>query len=264
MKKLILLFALLSSAAGATNIYDPVGGGVVTLTNAADTAAIAISGTKYATVLWVVNTAGSGGITAEYTTDAAGLNSVNWLTPPYSKRTDVLSANPAVTPWTNNTPVAGTYETPLGSNVTAFRIRYQTAGTATTITVIGGLPYVPGVRVTAVIYDVTSAGGAASDTGTLDLSGWSAAVIKGFESGVAGGFLNVSSLDDAGAIFGTSEYGVALATAVAVYVHYGVAPLAGPTRGATIETLGQIPKRARVQIGAIAAITGRIRIEARR
>jgi len=215
------------------------------LVNLNDAASIAALGTQLASVQWAVTAAGSGAITTEYTDDPNGQLSLNWKPTPYSKRLDVQSVNPAVAPWVNAAPVVGNYETPLPGNCTAFRIRYQTAGTQTAVSITPGLPYVPGVPVTATLYDVTSALNTAIDTGTLDISGWASALVIHLSSGGVPGFVD-NALSDAGLLYQAST-----ATANA-FIWYGV----GGTKA--------LNKRMDFSSTAIAAQTSNIRIEARR
>src|SRR5690242_6220458 len=116
-----------------------------------DTATSYMNGSSWASVYWTIGTAGGGAITTEISLDGG----TNWIASAYSRRLDAVSANPSVAPWANNGPVAGTYETPIPANCTAFRIRYQTAGTATSGTLTPGVAFSPGVPVVATLYDVT-------------------------------------------------------------------------------------------------------------
>ena len=101
-------------------------GGTAQLLAAADEARLAISGAQYSSVIWVVQTAGSGGITAEYSKDGG----INWLVPALTTRMDAVSANPSTAQWANNGPVAGTYETPLPANAVEVLTEWVKAGAA--------------------------------------------------------------------------------------------------------------------------------------
>lgn len=167
-----------------------------------DAATVYLTGSSWASVYWTVKTAGSGGITTEYSKDAGA----NWLATAYSSRIDNVTANPSTAPWANNTPVVGTYETPIPANCTAFRIRYQTAGTTTSVSVSPGVAYAPGVPVVATLFDQTSGTNAALSTGVLDVSGWTV-LVGAYTAGAAGSFVP-KLVDDAGAVpaFGNSAY----------------------------------------------------------
>ncbi len=234
--------------------------------NLNDAATIFIKGSDFCNVLWTVAAApGTAKLTAEYTTDTI-VPPVNWLTAPYSKEIDLVSANPLVQAWSNQTAVAGTFETPLPGNCTAFRVRVGTGGTAVSVSLTGGLSYETGVPVTATLYDVTSAVNTALNTGTIDSSGWVSASLSGFMSGVAGGTFGVNPVDDFGAVgvLGIPQWGVVTATGVAYVAQFGSSTPVGPSRGITLEALGMLPKRINASMSPVAAITGRIRIEVRR
>lgn len=176
MRKL-LLAALLCTALPAfaqTTFFpgDPAGGITASLSIANDRVCVKSEGRAWATVVWTVSTAGNGAITTEVTSERGF---VNFVPSPYSKRIDQTSSSPTYALWTNTTPVAGTYETPLPGNATEFCIRYQTAGTATTISLAAGTPYVAGNPITATLVDVTEGStGAGISAITLDISGWNA------------------------------------------------------------------------------------------
>jgi hypothetical protein len=178
MRKLVLAaFAALciSLPAFAQSTFtsgDPAGGISASLVIANDNVMVKAEGRQWATVVWTVSTAGSGAITTEYTSDR---NLNNWLPAPYTKRLDQVSSNPTIQTWANTTPVAGTYETPLPGNAVAFRIRYQTAGTATTIFLSAGTAYNPGDPITATLLDITEGSiGAGIAAQVLDIAGWNA------------------------------------------------------------------------------------------
>ena len=223
-----------------------------------DAVVLPIRGKDWATVKWVVSLAGSGGITAEYTDDPLGAGSVNWKTPPYSRRLDQVTANPSVAPWANNTPVAGSYETPIPANCTAFRIRYQTAGTETDITISGGALYA-GI-VSATLYDITSAVNTAIDTGVLDLSGWDVESV--YFVTPAGGSGAIKVIDDAG----TAATLHTVPASAAVMVTLAEAGPGSATAVAATGTvpIGLFPKRMQFTSAAVVALTSRIRIEAYR
>ena len=161
-----LLRALTLDSAG--RLITTTADGAATVTGPASTAALALSGARWASVYFPLNGA-SGTMTQQYSVDGG----VNWLTGPYVKRLDVVSANPAVT--ATITSASGTYEMPLPGNTTNVRLSGASGGT---VTIAGGLPYVTGVPVTATLAEVTSVN-VAYDSGTLELAGWSSVFVEG-------------------------------------------------------------------------------------
>ena len=161
-----LLRALTLDSAG--RLITTTADGAATVTGPASTAALALSGARWASVYFTLNGA-SGTMTQQYSVDGG----VNWLTGPYVKRIDVVSANPAVT--ATITTASGTYEMPLPGNTTNVRLSGASGGT---VTIAGGLPYVTGVPVTATLAEVTSVN-VAYDSGTLELAGWSNVLVEG-------------------------------------------------------------------------------------
>jgi hypothetical protein len=268
MRKLLLLLAIALPAAAqqqtisAQQLYF-TNSVPTTLVATNDAVCVPLDGQQWASAMWTVATAGSGGITTEYTNDpsATPCSSLNFLPSAYAKRLDQASANPSTSPWANNTPIAGRYETPLPGNATAFRIRYQTAGTATVITLAGGAVLVPGVPVVATLWDVTSAVNTAIDTGILELgAGWASASAFIVTPAAGSGAINV--VDDAG----TS---VALHTVPASATVMVTFALGGPSAVTAVAASGTVPigvlsRRMRFTTAAVAAVTSRIRVEVRR
>jgi len=260
MKKLILsaaamcLCALPAVAQTTYSTYDVSGGISASIVTAGDAVQLAIRGGSYATARWVVSTAGTATITTEYSTDGA----VNWLASAYSKRLDAVSANPSVAPWANNSPVAGTFETPLPGNATHFRIRCGTGGTATVVSLSGGAFFVPGVPVAAVLWDVTSGTNAANNTGTLDVSGWASAEHTFTMNGGVPAFA-IAEVDDAGVALANLVTGTA-----AFSGNIGSGTIGGTAGIVAATSTVQLPRRLQYTSAAIAAQTSRVRIVARR
>lgn len=271
MKKLLLgaaLAALLSlpaTAATITTFIDSQGGGTATLTATNDAIqlcgrdAFTPLGGVWGTVSWSVTSAGSGnGITTEYTKEQAH---TNFLAAPYSARTDAVTANPSTAPWANNTPVVASYETPIPGNAICFQIRLQTAGSAPAVVRIGaGAAYISGVPVVATLFDVTSAVNTAIDTGVLSMDGWGP--ISVYYVTPAGGSGAIKVVDDAGTA--VSLHTVPASAATMVTLASG-----GPSSVTAVAASGTIPiglqaKRMQFTSAQVAALTSRIRIEARR
>lgn len=237
--------------------------GSASLVAANDVIQIPVLGCDFGTVRWEVLTAGNGAITQEYTDDPLGLLSVNWKTPPFSRRLDQATANPTMQAWANTTPVAGTYETPLPGNCTAFRIRYQTAGTVTAMTLKAGRPFVADAPVHAVLYDTTSGTNSSLDTGTIDASGWNAASIDWVTSGATATAIHLWAVDSTGANVGT-RLSQSVTTPWIAHLGEGGAGASFSSGGITQIAVGNLPDRIHADAGAAAAQTTRIRIVARR
>jgi len=236
-------------------IATPATTGTLT-TGSTDAVMIAAQGWQWATVRFTVVTAGTSTSTTQISLDGG----VNWITSAYARRLDQSSANPQTFLVSNTTFSSGQiYEVPLPSNSTKFRVLCGASGTTTTIQVSGGIPYVPGSPVVAVLYDVTSGTNAALDTSTLDVSGWTTVGHAFSMSGGAPAF-SLAEVDDAGATLGNLVTGTA-----AFSGGLGVGAVVGGTAGLVAAT-AQIPllKRLRYQSAAIAAQTSRIRIVSRR
>lgn len=137
-------------------------------TGTTDSVQIGISGTQWATVRFKASVAGTATATAQ-----AMVNG-QWIASAYATRLSTVSANPTTQPISATTLVAGDiWEVPLPANSTAFQLLCAATGSATSVQIYGGIPYSPGMVVTATLFDVTSAINTDNPTGTLDLSGWS-------------------------------------------------------------------------------------------
>lgn len=262
MKKILLALLLLTSPAFAQTTYsagDPYGGVSAALAASNDAAVIGITGSRWSTAsVTVLGTAGTAGFVFELSTDGT-----NFVLSPLAKRRDVVTANPTVFSFNNNALQSNAiWEIALPSNCTHFRARVQGAGTATTVSVVGGSAYVPGVPVTGVMYETTSAVNTALDTGTLDFSGWSMVSVE--YTTPAGGSGTISRVDDVG----TSATIMTVPASAFAYAMFDANPtlnvsaVALPTAG--YFGTAPISKRMRFQSAGVAAVTSRIRVEVRR
>lgn len=244
---------LVASAAGMPLPTSPAGTVTGTLTTiTTDTVVMPILGGQWATAQFTATTAGTSKQNAQISIDGG----TNWINPPYAKRLSTANANPTMTDFSLSggvTLVAGdVWEIPLPGNVTHFRLICGTTGTATSVSLMPGLPYISGAPVHAVLYDQTSGTNAILDTGVIDTSGWgvlSFAYVAG-----ATGSMAPKWVDDSGATF------VSLTSAIT-----GVAAVGTFGDGSSASnSVSFLPKRVEFISQAIAAQTSRIRIEVRR
>ena len=202
------------------------------------------------------------------------IDGVNWLPSgqgaPYVKRVDAVSANPSMVfgstatvggnslTFNINTYGASTWELPLAGNVQAVRFIALSTSTAKPVVQIQtGLPYVPGVPVTATMFDNTSAVNTANDTGILNISGW-ATLGYGGAVPATGSYLGYV-VDDAGnSISGAFNGTATIATGTTVYSGWG--PGQSGSSGAAV----QVPSRVRFYASAVSSLTSRVAIYARR
>lgn len=262
MKKILLAFLLLSLPAFAQTVVsggDPYGGVSGNLAVINDAVQLALQGQRWATAKFTTPAASTVIVSAQVSLD----NGVNWVASPFGKRTDQVGANPTLNALQSvSFAQAQSWEVPLPANATNFRLVAAVGGTSGSFTILGLQPYVPSAPVTAVLFDTTSAVNTAIDTGTIDLSGWE--FINVSYTTPAGGSGTISMVDDAGA--SVTMFTVP-ASAGAWYPFATASPsvtqvTALPATGAT----GALPisKRMRFQSAGVAALTSRIRIEARR
>jgi len=269
---LTLLIAVLLAQVGPVRSTSPsvppgtvvgtVTGGVLvgaavtgTLTTTNDTVTIPLPGSQWATAQFTVTSAGTASATALVSIDGGR----NYIASAYAKRLSTISANPTVQPISATTLVTGdVWEVPLPGNATHFRLLCGATGTTTTVSLSGGALYVPGVPVTAVLYDVTSATNTQVQSPTIDGSGWSSAR---FDITASGGVIagsGVQSVDDAGTSYlvcnpaGAAGYLLQFGTPSSIVAGIGGA------------TTAQVPKRFNAYNNAVAAQTSRVRVEARR
>lgn len=233
------------------------------LLNLNDACALSVSGTQYATVQWSISQAGSGAITAEYTTEPAGVNALNWLPAPYSKRTDVQALNPSVQPWAAQAPVIASFETPLPADVTAFRLRYSTAGSLSVATITLGRVYVPGMPVAAVLYDVTEGSiGAGLASPVLNMDGWEAAQVQ-FATPTTQVW-TYATVDDGGAAVGPG-FSTTAASSASVELSQNAPALAGNLGAGAIAAAPFGDRRFKLTLPAGGTVSqGRARVVARR
>lgn len=255
------------SAGVALSLAAPIPSSTGQLAAVTDTPVmIAAPGGSLATVRVSTAVAGTVQLTAEVSVD--GLS--NWIPAVYGKRLDLTAANPSVVPFVNFAPAKGSvYEFALPGTSTWFRLRPSVAGTASTVTVAGGAPFVSGVPVVGVLYDVTEGAiGAGLPATGFDLTGWT-----GLNYGAAtptGQPAVIKSLDDLG---NPPPGGGAqvVVTAAVLWAAGGLglgAILNSINHTANLSAFGSsigLPKRIQTLMLAGGTVTqGRIRLEARR
>ena len=245
---------------------------------------LAISGTQWATARFAfTGTLSSQTLEFDYSSDG-----INWTASgqgaPYVRRIDATTANPTTVfgstatvggnnlSFNINTYGASTWDLPLAGNVVAVRLLPLSAG-AGAVTVTGGLPYVPGVPVVATLFDVTSIANTALDTLVLDLSGWS--TLTATYVTPAGGSGKVYLVgDDGNSIFGGSLGAGGTASFLAAASAFCTATFSS-TQAVTITSGSSITGQGTVALGppgkrmdffaaAVAGLTSRIRVEAKR
>lgn len=253
----LLLLSLPASAQTVTEGGDPWGGVQGALVANNDAVRLNLRGTQWATVRFTATVAGTATATAQ-----VSLDGTNYVSSAFAKRLSTVTANPTTQAISATTLVAGdVWEVALPSSAVSFQL-LAGVGTSTTVKVLGGLAYLPGAPITTTLFDTTSAVNTAIDTGTLDLSGWEYTSVN--YTTPAGGSGTISMVDDAGS--SVTMFTVP-ASAVAWYPFVVSSPsvsqvTALPATGST----GALPiqKRMRFQSAGVAALTSRIRIEARR
>lgn len=152
-----------------------------------------VRGSDFASVSIQLSGTFSGTITWEVSHDGT-----NWIASAYATRTDTASANRTVAASVAGT-TATTWELPLCGQTTHVRARCTayTSGTFV-LTLAPCKPYVPGVPVTATLFDVSTSAGANNNTGTLELGGWSSAAIMLVVTTATTGPITQAIVDDAG------------------------------------------------------------------
>jgi len=232
-----------------------------TLLSTNDAVTSDLIGSMWATARWSVTTAGTATVTTEVSIDGG----TNWLPSAYSRNVSAVSANPSTVPWSNNTPVVGTYETPLPGNATNFRVRCGTTGTATVVTVGPGAALTPGVPVVATLYDVTEGSiGAGIASTTQDTSGWNSVTV--YATSPTGQVVAVAPVDDAGTnLAGVSRSFTAASSGIAVFTRYGGDSTSASIAASVIALYPSLTRRMSWSLPAGGTVsTGRIRIEASR
>jgi hypothetical protein len=228
------------------------------LVNAGDSVAIALPGNQWATALFSITVNGTATLTTQVSIDGG----VNWITSAYSKRLDLVNANPTVTALIASSPGVSSWEVSLPANATHFRILCAGTGTTLSLTLFGGAAYIPGMPVAAVLYDVTSAVNTQLTITALDMSGW--ASLSAFCSTPAGGSGLMQPVDDAGVALPGGGINIPASASIAM-----VLGSVGATIASTVPATGVIAvpwrwKRLNASSAAVAALTSRIRIEASR
>jgi hypothetical protein len=198
---------------------------------------------------------------------------VNWIYAPYSVRTDVVSANPTAAQLLAGSGATVSYSTPLPGGATHYRQRINsyTAGSSS-VTLTLGRPLVPGVPVSAIVYDSGAVTNIAADSGTLDVSGWSRVRLEFIASAAAGAAtLYISEVEPGGSAGTPVTLATcpALAAAGAWTFDLGAASSAGTTIYAVGLNVGgsvpYVPSRILAHANALGAgVTGRILVRASR
>lgn len=210
-----------------------------------DKVSVVISGSRWATAQFRATIAGTATATAQVQVNG------QWIAAAYATRISTAAANPTTQAISATTLVANdVWEVPLPSNATAFQLLCGGTGTTTTAQIFGGQAYVPGMVVSATLFDVTSAVNTDNPTGTLDLSGWGNVVV----AWSAGGATTIAATGlhvfDDGNFSPTHTFGAA---AVA-----GDFALARATSGSS----GFFPsRRMSFDVAAVAAQQTRLRVE---
>lgn len=164
-----VLFCPPTAQAQLQTTYSGLVGNSGTLTTATtDKVVVPISGSQWATIQFRATVSGSATATAQVQVNG------QWLAAAYATRISTTAANPTTQAITASALTANdVWEVPLPSNATGFQLLCGGTGTTTTVQIFGGQAYVPGMVVSATLFDITSAINTDNPTGTLDLSGWS-------------------------------------------------------------------------------------------
>lgn len=262
MKKILLALLLLTPPAFAQAIFsgsNPRDGTQGSLVTANDAVQLGVLGPQWATVKFIVVSAGTATATAQYSIDGG----INWFASPYAKRLSTVSANPTTQAISGTTLVTGdVWEVAISGNTTNVQILCGNSGTSTTVRLFGGLMYVPGIPVAATLYDVLSGVNTINSTGVLDLSGWNAVYTTYSAGGATTVALIAAEIADDGFI-------VAQTTPAAYVAGNGRTLFAAATSGvyyqprfALVSTSALPPtKRAAFALAATAAQQTRLRIE---
>jgi hypothetical protein len=173
------------------------------------------------------------------------LSGADWITAPYGTRIDVPSGtggngttgNPSVAANSSGVAAAAsTWEVPLPANAQGLRAIVSAIATGSaTITVGIGRMYVPGVPVTAVLFDASDPGGTTGtglNTGTLDISGWTSVTARIFSP--TGQVWTIYAVDDTGALIQSTNISGTASSNSAISIARGGASgaLASSTIGA--------------------------------
>ena len=210
-----------------------------------DTVPLPISGGQWATAKFTVKTAGTATATAQVSIDGG----INYNPAPYAKRLSTVSANPTVQAITATTLVTGdVWEVPLPANATHFQLLCGGTGSVTTVTLSGGALYVPGMPVTATLYDVTTAFTVGQTTGVFDTSGWSqgSVIVINGDTGGTSRALSVFQVLSSGANGGGAGGSIASGAS-------GSHNMGGPASTGSsyfIDNTAFMPKRTNIILGA--------------
>lgn len=181
----------------------------VFVTNNNDAPILPVRGQEFATVI-AQTVLGGNAVSAEITLDSA---QQFWQPAPLGKKISVNSTNQPWVSFVSFTPATGeTYEFAIPGNCTGFRLRQIGAGVGTTNFNLGaGQPYVPGVPVLAMLFDVTSAVNTDNPTPVFDLSGWMDLVLLYQAGGATTGTVTYNHIYQDGGL-GNNRTAVGVAT----------------------------------------------------
>jgi hypothetical protein len=232
-----------------------------------------VSGNAFSTVRVVLGGTWTGTVKFQMTMDSTG---TNWINTPGAQRLDVVSANPAISFATTASgivaigdPIAtanGTYEIPIPGNCTGVRVIMgaYTSGSATVLIGPSKL-YVPGVPVTAILYDVTEGSiGAGFSAGTLDISGWSNVTVD--MTNPTGQTVFIKEVDDTGTKVFNGATGTAAGANTITLTRSGGGPIqTGLVGASSYATYNVTWRRIDVTLAAGGSVTtGRARVSVSR
>lgn len=252
---------------GAGASPDNTGASQGPLTNVADTLVMSISGAQYASLRVLCISSGTAQLDLQFSIDGgrsypilnvdagAGLTGV--------PKGRVLTAPNMIAIFARTFNVGDLYDVPLPANVTHVRLRVSTGGTVVQMALMPGLPYVPGVPVTAVLCNKNNGLNAAMDSQPMILSGWREVYFRAFASAGTTA-LTVSTIND-DISGGTNDATPALAPVALIYQAGGWGPGCVSPFGATYACGLPLPPGLRFVAGAAGAgNTSNLMIVARR
>lgn len=219
-----------------------------------------VRGSDFATVKITLTGTFSGTITWEVSKDGA----TNWYASAYATRIDASSSNPTVAASITGT-TATTWELPICGQTTHVRARCSAFTSGSFTASLAPLkPYVPGMPITATLFDVSTSAGANNNTGTLELGGWTSAAALIVVTTAATGTATHNVVDDAGAatVIGTAA---SLATGSYVWIpSLGTAVVPNATLTGVATPALPLPKRWSIVTTGATTSAQRILITVRR
>lgn len=262
--KILIALMLLSlpaiAAQGTTESSSTYSGVQGSMDTTSDIVRLRINGAQWATVKFQAIVAGTVTVTAQVTIDGT-----NYFPAPMARRLNTASANPTVQTIAATTLVAGDmWEVPLPGNALAFQLVAVT-GTITTVTISGGVLYVPGVPVTAVLYDVTEGSiGAGVAAYVQDTSGWNS--VTAMANSPTGQVWSIRQLDDTGAVLlGVAATFTAAAGGAATFTRYGSNTTTATVGSSAQALFANLTRRMNWSLPAAGTVSaGRMRVEAAR